>query len=178
MSRKLRARKTKSNGIRSGLIMSPLSRTGVRCGSGLSTGTGFTLIEIIVVLTLLGIIAVALTVTLLDDSRELTAEANMLKANIRYAQIRALSDTTPWQISFTSGSYNLSVPGATRSENLPEEGSSTHAFPAGISISAGGGTTVAFNSWGSPGASDITLTLTDGSDTRSIIITRETGYVP
>jgi hypothetical protein len=49
-------------------------------------------------------------------------------------------------------------------------------FPAGVSVSSGAGLVV-FDAWGSPGASDVTITLTDGSSSQTVVVTAVTGFV-
>jgi hypothetical protein len=57
--------------------------------------------------------------------------------------------------------------------NLPNENSPTHTLPDGITVT---GSTVTFDEWGSPGASNIDLTMSAGGGT--ITITKNTGFIP
>ncbi len=141
----------------------PSNRTGSR---------GFTLVETIAVLVILTIVgAVALSRTGSITGNRLAAEVDMLKANLRYAQARAMNDDVPWKISLTSSGYTLFRDSSAR--NLPE-GDSSHSFASGISLTSGA-TTVSFDSWGSPGPDDITLTLNNSEE---ILITGNTGFIP
>jgi hypothetical protein len=61
----------------------------------------------------------------------------------------------------------------------------THTLPTTVTITGGVGTTYNFNEWGTPVdaggaaiASAQTITLTQGTQTSTITITRNTGYIP
>ncbi|MCF6291362.1 MAG: type II secretion system GspH family protein [Desulfobacterales bacterium] len=133
---------------------------------------GFTLVEIIAVLIIVTIVgAVVLSQTTSITRNRLTAEVDMLKNNLRYAQARAMNDNVPWKITLTSSGYTLFRDSTAR--NLPE-GDSSHSFPSGVALTSGA-TTVSFDSWGSPGSSDITLILNNSEE---ILITGNTGFIP
>lgn len=137
---------------------------------------GFTMIEVIAVLLIVGIIAaVALSRIGSTSSYTLASEVDILKMHLRYVQYRAFSDDVTWGMSFAAGSYTMQKNGATAPNNLPNESSPTHTLPGGYSVT---GTTVAFDEWGSPGAADITVTLTGGGESRSFTITKNTGFIP
>jgi len=144
---------------------------------GKSVG-GFTLIEIIAALMIVAILAaVAVSKIPSTQSYEADSEIDILKTNLRYAQLRALSDDKPWGISFKSegGIWQYTLlrePPNTAPYNLPNENSPTHILPSGITIA---GAAVTFDEWGSPGAGDITITLTPGS---TITVTKHTGFIP
>jgi type II secretory pathway pseudopilin PulG len=111
---------------------------------------GFTSIELIAVLTIIAIIcAVVVTKLTATSTAKVVSETEILKANLRYAQFRALSyaattsSTTlgftnaPWGILFGNGQYTLQINGITSTYNLPNESSPTHTVPSGISIGYG-----------------------------------------
>ena len=138
---------------------------------------GFTIIEVIAVLVIIGIIsAVLISRVSSTDVYTLTSEVETLKTNLRYAQLRAMSDNVSWGITYTSSSCTLQKNGAPAPSNLPNEDSATHAFQSGVSITSGAGT-VSFDEWGSPGASDISITLSTGTDYRTITVTQNTGFI-
>lgn len=147
---------------------------------------GFTLIEVIAVLVIIGVVAAVVISRMMSPSSfGVVSEADILKGHLRYAQYRAMSYTERWGISFpTNNSYNLLSPTATTSK-LPNEDSTTHTLPSGITVSSGAesGGTVYFNEWGNPvnglGAllPDTTITLTYGSTTRTFKITQNTGFI-
>ncbi len=139
--------------------------------------SGFSIIEIIAVLIIIGILsAVALSRIPSTQSYEAASEVDILKMNLRYAKLRALSDDKPWGISFESGGgggkYTLLRDGNIAPYDLPNENSPTHPFPSGMDVS---GAAVTFDEWGSPGASNVEITVTPGGP---IIITKNTGFIP
>ena len=139
---------------------------------------GFTIIEVITVLVLICIIsALVLSRVLSTNVHSLSSEVETLKTHLRYAQARAMSDEFSWKIDFTGNSYTLS-----RGDTpfiLPNENSSTHTLTNGVPITTGAGSTLTFDTWGSPGEITITLTLSSGGSPPSIItITKNTGFIP
>ena len=140
---------------------------------------GFSLIEAIAVFLIMGIIAaVVISRYSSADLYQLVSEEGILKDHFRYAQFRAMSDQFAWGISLSGNSYTLQKDVAIAPYSLPGEDSQVHVFPSGVSISAGSGTTVLFDQWGSPGAVDQSITLSAGSDSRTITITKNTGFIP
>ena len=141
-----------------------------RCGNN----SGFTMMEVIMVLVLLGIIAaVAVTRIVSTLDSKVAVERDILKTHLRYVQLRALSDDTPWGMSFAGSSYTARRGGNVATYNLPNENSATHNLPDGITVT---GSTVAFDEWGSPGNVNIQLTMSAGGGTFNI--TKNTGFIP
>jgi len=147
---------------------------------------GFTMIEITSVILILAIIgAIAVSRIASTKPYNVAAEVETLKANLRYAQFRALSDAdkrlssnaTTWGISFSGNSYTLqkTEEGVPTTPNLPGDNSPTHTLPSGITVS---GSNVTFDAWGSPGGSNITITVTDGTSPQTITVTQNTGFIP
>jgi MSHA pilin protein MshC len=139
---------------------------------------GFTLIEVIAILVVLGILAVVvLSRGSATEAEKLRAEIDTLKAHIRYAQYLALNDMAPtrWGIAINGSSYtlvrNLNGDGSTfdNPHNLPNDSSYTHNLNPFTATS----TNILFDEWGSPGNTDTVITL--GSQT--ITIMAETGYI-
>jgi prepilin-type N-terminal cleavage/methylation domain-containing protein len=140
---------------------------------------GFSLIEAIAVLLLMGIIsAVVISRYSSADLYQLVSEEGILKGHLRYAQFRAMSDQAAWGISLSGNSYTLKKGGGIAPFALPGEDSQVHALPSGVSVSVGSGTTILFDQWGSPGAVSQSITLSAGSDSRTITITKNTGFIP
>ena len=149
---------------------------------------GFTMIEVIAVLVILGIIAVVAVSRLGTDENDLIAQTDIVKAHLRFAQLKALSDDTSasWGIAFAAGSYALQRNGGAASVNLPGENGATHSFPSGVSITSVTVTpsqTVYFNSWGSPVdasgnllTANIKITLVQ-SVSKAFLIYNNTGYI-
>lgn len=137
---------------------------------------GFTLLEVIAVLVLLGILSVAIVSRIVDTKADLAAECEIAKTHLRFVQSRAMNADVPWGIRFDGASYTMITDGVTSTGLLPGESSSTHTLAAG-SVSATPGPMVQFNQWGSPGDSDITVTVSDSSSSRSFVVTRKTGGI-
>ena len=140
---------------------------------------GFSLIEAIAVLLLMGIIStVVISKYSSADLYQLVSEEGILKNHLRYAQFRAMSDQVAWGISLSGNSYTLQKDGAIAPYVLPGEDSQVHMLPSGVSVSAGSGTIILFDQWGSPGIVDQSITLSAGSDSRTITIIKNTGFIP
>lgn len=149
------------------------------------------MIEIVVVLVVLLIMsAVVISRYTTTGTNELMAETDGLKANLRYAQIKAMSDTLQpnsnprWELEITNATsytlYRRGDDGVRVSVNLPGAvpSSSTHGLPAGVTLTSGVGLVITFDDWGSPGASNISITLTQSPQSSTVSITRNTGFIP
>jgi MSHA pilin protein MshC len=164
-----------------------MMKTGEIMRHRIKNNKGFTLIEVVAVLIILGILsAVAISRGIDTREVELQAEVDTLKAHLRYAQYLALNDISPvkWGIQISGPTYTLvrnsNGDGATFDNpyNLPGESSQTH------SIAPFTATTInlLFDEWGSPYntaaklTANQTIALNPGS--QSFTITPETGYIP
>ncbi|HQM43956.1 MAG TPA: prepilin-type N-terminal cleavage/methylation domain-containing protein [Smithellaceae bacterium] len=144
--------------------------------SQLCNSKGFTMIEIVAVLIILGIIA-AVAISRGLSVKDVTAQSEVetLKGHLRFAQSRAMNEISPikWGIQVNGLSYtlvrNLSGDNATLDTPayLPGESSATHTS----TISGAGSGTVLFDDWGRPSATAITFVG------RSISITPDTGFI-
>ena len=141
------------------------------------------MIEIVVVLIVMAIMA-TFFITQVPTGNDLIAQAEILKSHLRYAQIKAMNDTdvsTPggWGIHLSNNSsYILYRNNATANDILPGETAQTHTLPTGIIVSTTcANATCNFDKLGSPGATTLTMTLTQGASTSTISITRNTGFV-
>lgn len=130
---------------------------------------GFTLIEILAVLLLIGVVSAILIAGGLGNNADDQAAADVLKTHLRYAQGRAMNGDVAWGIQFNGGNYTLVKDPSGNAETviLPGESQVNIALPASVMG------TVSFDSWGKPtGLSSINL----GSLT--ITITPDTGFIP
>jgi len=145
----------------------------------------FTTIELIIVIIIVGILAASITYKVGSlKTYSVTAETDILKANLRYAQYRALSDADKtyggsnftWGVSLSGNSYTLQRnPAATATTNFPAETSPTRYLPSGISITTGA---ITYDAYGSPtGNLTITVSATDGTF-ETITVTPNTGFIP
>ena len=152
---------------------------------------GFSILEIVAVLAIMGIIAAVAISRLADKSSELIAQTEVVKAHLRYAQSRGMNSDVIWGICSSGPAYWLFRNGNTGNRmTLPGEDADTVNLSAiGISLEA---FTLSFDSWGIPhtdapasngqelsaGDPESELTLSAGSETSSITITPNTGFIP
>ena len=126
---------------------------------------GFTIIELMMVVVLIGILAVSVVPKFVDTSAiSLVGAAAMVAADIRYTQELAMSTNSSKTIVFTTSNDNYTVD--SRNVDLPSK----------VSISSG--TTFTFNSLGEPttgGGSSVTLSA--GAETKTITVENYTGRV-
>ena len=140
---------------------------------------GFNLLEMLVVLLLIGVLSAVVVSRYPSIARyDLASETETLKGHLRYAQLRAISGMATWGIQLANTQYTLVRNGATAPFNLPGENSPVHTLSAGISISSGSGTLISFDSWGSPGVANLSVTLNSGTEARTIVVGRNTGFIP
>ena len=131
----------------------------------LSDSRGFTIIELMMVVVLIGILAVSVVPKFVDTSAiSLVGAAAMVAADIRYTQELAMSTNSSKTIVFTTSNDYYTVD--SRNVDLPSK----------VSISSG--TTFTFNSLGEPttgGGSSVTLSA--GAETKTITVENYTGRV-
>ena len=137
---------------------------------------GFTLVEAIAVLLLLGVLVLIMTSTSFNSSADLVAEVDQLRGHLRFVQSLAMANNVDsWGIAVSAGGYTLRKNGSVAPIDLPGLGTATHVFTAGVSVIGGTGV-VAFDEFGRPVGAAVTITLSDGTHTRVIIMDAETGY--
>jgi len=163
--------------------------------------SGFTLIELISTLVLLGILsAIAVSkISPVSSSADLVSEVEILKINLRYAQMRAMNSTYDdiWRVVLSSDGYTMqqydSASSTWEDRSIPSESDDldgdglyeTRQFK-GTVAKAAGPPAIRFDSWGipvqadhiTPEAADITITLNDGGGSRSLTVIKNTGYIP
>lgn len=136
---------------------------------------GFTLIEVISVLVLLGILAAVMVNRSLDNSADAIGEAEVVKGHLRFAQMKAMNSDTSWGIAFAGSSYTLQQKGLTSAVPLPGQNSATYTLAKGT-VSATRNPIV-FNQWGDPGAI-ITVTVNVGANSQAFTVAQNTGFIP
>lgn len=168
---------------------------------------GFTMVEIVVVLIVLSIVSVIVASRFSTGGNELMIETDGLKSSLRFAQIQSLNDDTDdqkikWGINFppNNTSYILYKNGSPAVDKdsrpvmipvkIPDSvedppPNNTHKLQGNVTVVSGMGTTVTFDKWGrpidlagNPATNDINITLTQGTESKIITITKNTGFIP
>ena len=140
---------------------------------------GFTLIEIIAVLIVIGILASVTAVIFSSmDEHNLATEVEILKSHLRFAQSRAMSDNVSWGIAFSGNSYTLQRNGIMSTSNLPNDNSSTHILKGEVTVNST--SAVTFDQFGSliPLDTGINIILSDDDNSHTITVTPNTGFIP
>lgn len=151
---------------------------------------GFTPLEVLVVLVIIGIISVIIIGRSDMGKTELAAQTEVIKSHIRYAQSRAMNSDRVWGIRCDGSGqvYWLFVDGDpdNKKRKLPGEESDTVSLVHDrLTLTP---TTLTFDNRGRPcsdtggtirRADDLLLILSAGGGAaRTITITRNTGFIP
>ncbi len=158
---------------------------------------GFTMIEIIAVLLILGFLAfTAVAMLYQPEAVEAPARLETLKSHLRFAQAAALNSSNVWGIEWdnnrTYALFRMNEDGTSTRVRLPGESATTVTLPSTVtaSVTCGGAgiTVISFTTWGVPcttksmnptaAADDIVITLTQGSQSKSATMIKNTGYLP
>ena len=148
---------------------------------------GFTTIEIITVMIVMGIISAFVIGRAMENEPELIAQKEVLKVHLRYAQSRGMNSNDNYGIQTDGNTYWLfRVSGANRVNFPGEQSDHIDLATLGLSLSMiDGGNIVSFDSKGIPYTDntgtlqieDRTLTLSSGSGSENITITKNTGFI-
>lgn len=147
---------------------------------------GFTILEVLVVLVFISVFAVIAVLRQPAPSVTLRANAQVLKAHIRYAQLRAMNTNRNWEVNYNldSGGYWLTMEGDAQKRPFPGEAQDIVQIGAkGITISPSP-FILRFDTWGRPqdvngnGALNLTLSWNNGTQTQAMTITPNTGFIP
>ena len=147
---------------------------------------GFTLVEVLVVLLLLGTIGVVIASRVSSTGLySVKSEAAALKSHLRYAQTMAMSTNLIWGLSIGSKQYSLFRDNNTSDTViLPGAESDPVVLPGNApSLSSAG--PIRFNGMGTPVdaggnaiASNATITVSMDGESETITITKNTGFIP
>lgn len=137
---------------------------------------GFTLIEVIVVLLLIGIVAAVVISRINATNADVVGQTEVLKSHIRYAQSLSMHTDATWGLQFSGATYQLfSITGGARTNRiLPNEDDTTVDMPTGMSATG----TLAFDKYGKPYTDEALTTRYTGGLLTGITITQDTGFVP
>jgi Tfp pilus assembly protein FimT len=145
----------------------------VRYGDG-----GFTLVELVGVMVLLALLGLAAVNIGYQTTANLDAQANKLRSNIQLAQEYAMTHGSAYGFNATGASaYEIysGVPGTPAVDPLTRGNLTVSISPAQFS---GSPPQISFNSSGVPSnGSDVTITMTEGSNSRTLTIATATGVV-
>ncbi len=155
---------------------------------------GFTILEVVLVLVLIGIFSVIAIYRHSATDATLVAPTEVLKSHLRYAQARAINTEIIWGIQYDGTNYWLFKKKAginPETKLLPGENTLLIDLSKdGISILEGstGSFRVSFDEWGRPCSdtncqnllnSNMQLNISKDFQTpRQIIITKNTGFIP
>ncbi len=166
---------------------------------------GFTLIEIVTVLLLMGILALVAVASMGNDPSKVAGRAESITSHLRYVQAKAMNtgplyeDQHSWGVSFPDNtSYFLfhctdpasCTPGSSRVHPPGEDALMVQMGGDGVTVTRSiASTIIAFDRFGRPFSDEglnatalldeiLTLTVSDGSgNSRSITIRPETGLI-
>lgn len=134
---------------------------------------GFTLVEFIAVILLLSVLS--LIVVSNSNNAGLEAEVagatEVLKNHLRYAQTKAMNSNLSWGLNFSGSAYTLQDSNGVTAI-LPGDP------PQGMTVTASSNPILFENRWGSPGSTTITVTVSKNGVSRTITVTKNTGFIP
>lgn len=158
---------------------------------------GFTMIEIITVLVILGFLAfTAVAMLYQPEAVEVPARLETLKSHLRFAQAAALNSSNVWGIEMvdnrTYALFRMNEDGTSTRVRLPGESATTVTLPPTVTATAtcggAGITVISFTNWGvpcttksmdpTPAADNIVITMTQGSQSKTATMIKNTGYLP
>ena len=140
--------------------------------------SGFTMLELILVISIMIILSLAAITSVDISGGDMEGVAVNLRSNIQFAQDLAMTHGSSYGFRSTSATgYEIfeGVPGTPARNPLTRSDFEVNISPVQFSGSV---TTITFNSDGIPdNVSDVIIQLTEGSHNRSITVASETGYV-
>jgi len=151
--------------------------------------SGFTLIEFVAVIVLVGIISAFAVSRFYFTDSNLEAQTEAIKVYLRYAQVRSMNTESVWGVSCDGTNLCLYRDGNINNKVLlaGEDGVDVDLAEKGISMAE---FTVSFDSWGKPCTDQaaqteqieeprtLTVHSVSGSESINITITKNTGFIP
>jgi MSHA pilin protein MshC len=159
----------------------------------LKNTSGFTIIEIITVLIVMGIITAFVIGRAASTRTDLVVQNEILKAHLRYAQTQAVNSTLSFGIESDAAGNNYwlfkydpaAVPPVVKTKLPSENANQVNLSGSGLSMTSSA--IICFNTRGIPytdytastiQAADRTIAISDGSNSITITITKNTGFIP
>lgn len=147
---------------------------------------GFTVIELVMVMVLVGLISVAM-ISWPSKRIDLRAQARQLVADLRFVQSTAMSQQAGYRVNFAAGQYTLTDSSAATALLHPMTHSNTVSMPSGVILSTSGLSNgyVLFDENGTPYtdasgtllSSNAVVTLSASGNSVTVTITPDTGKV-
>jgi prepilin-type N-terminal cleavage/methylation domain-containing protein len=147
-------------------------------GTKKDAGSGFTLVELILVLTIVAVLAVAAVIGFDVSGADTDAVAIALRSNLQLAQDLAMTQGSPYGFrSIDASNYEIfeGAPGSPARDPLTASDFLVAISPV---VFAGVTPIITFDSTGVPDiAADAPIVITHLGVTRTVTVTAETGFV-
>jgi MSHA pilin protein MshC len=137
---------------------------------------GFTIIEVVSVLVLLGILAAVAMVRSGGPETAIRANADILGSHLRYAQSRAMAMEEPWGLSASGGTYSMFRVSGGSQQSVPLPGEAAENIGNGRWWFDALGRPHSGNDAADHAESNINISV--GSLADAVTITAVTGYIP
>lgn len=146
---------------------------------------GFTLIELVLVIIIVGILAVSSFSRLPGTTLTLGAQTDQMAADARLVQSLELTHGASYCLNVTASGYQITTTQCTTAVANPANGATTTSFGAGITATtnlpngylAFMGAGVPYVSQTQPLTAPAVITLSAGGQSRTVSIAPETGHV-